>query len=292
MKLIAVFKAAFMINPEILANIEQALGAIEQKEGVRVPYACESGSRAWGFASSDSDYDVRFIYVHSRDHYLSVFSARDVIEQKIANDLDVSGWDLRKTLGLLSKSNPPLLEWFKSPIVYRQDADFVAAFRSLMDQFYSPKRCFAHYLHMGAGNWRRYIEGREIVSQKKYLYVFRPILACRWIERLPAQPPILFSELITTVLEENDVRAELEQLLARKRAGKELGEEPQQIILSRFLAGEILRLEAVTETEEREVDPELLNQFFRQVLNAHIKLVFASNWRSGSGHGPLSSELS
>jgi hypothetical protein len=99
--------------------------------------------------------------VHPRDHYLSVFANRDVIEQKITDDLDISGWDLRKTLGLVSKSNPPLLEWFKSPIVYRQDPEFVGAFRSLMDQFYSPKRCFAHYLHMGAGNWRRYIEGRE-----------------------------------------------------------------------------------------------------------------------------------
>ena len=137
-----------------------------------------------------------------------------------------------------------------------------------MDQFYSPRRCFAHYLHMGAGNWRRYIEGRDVVSQKKYLYVFRPVLACRWIERLPAQPPILFSELITTVLEENDVRAELEQLVARKRAGMELAEEPQQVILSRFLAEEISRLEAVSEPEAREVDPELLNRFFRQAVSA------------------------
>lgn len=209
---------------------------------------------------------MRFIYVHPRDHYLSVFPTRDVFEQKIDNDLDVSGWDLRKTLGLLSKSNPPLLEWFKSPIVYRQYAEFVTAFRSLMDRFYSPKRCFAHYLHMGAGNWRRYIEGRDIVSQKKYLYVFRPILACRWIERLPAQPPILFSESIATVLEENDVRAEIEQLVARKCAGKELGEEPQQIILSRFLADEISRLEATTGPEECEVDPQLLNEFFRRAL--------------------------
>jgi uncharacterized protein len=255
-----------MINPDIFASIQRALRAIEHNEGVRVLYACESGSRAWGFAPRDGDYDVRFIYAHPRDHYLSVFVARDVIERKIENDLDVSGWDLRKTLGLLSESNPPLLEWFKSPIIYRQDPEFAAAFRSLMDQFYSRKRCFAHYLHMGAGNWRRYIEGRDLVSQKKYLYVFRPILACRWIERLPTQPPILFSELITTVLEEDAVRAELESLVARKRAGQELGEEPQQMILSRFLAEEIPRLEAATEPEEREVDPELLNQFFRGAL--------------------------
>ena len=126
-----------MISPEIFTSIQKSLTTIEQTERVQVLYACESGSRAWVFASSDSDYDVRFIYVHPRDHYLSVFANRDVIEQKITDDLDVSGWDLQKTLGLLSKSNPPLLEWLKSPIVYQQDAEFATAFRSLLRSFTS-----------------------------------------------------------------------------------------------------------------------------------------------------------
>jgi uncharacterized protein len=255
-----------MISSGIFTNIGQALSDIEQRQRVRVLYACESGSRAWGFASDDSDYDVRFIYVHPRDHYLSVFTERDVIEEKITNDLDISGWDLRKTLSLLNKSNPPLLEWFKSAIVYREDTEFVTAFRSLMGEFYSPRRCFAHYLHMGAGNWRRYIEGREIVSQKKYLYVFRPILACRWIERDLGQPPILFSELIRTVLEESEVCLELDQLINRKRAGTELGEDPQNSVFDRFLTAEIARLESVVQPEKREVNAEALNEFFRRTL--------------------------
>ena len=137
----------------------------------------QSGSRAWGFASRDSDYDVRFLYVHRQDWYLSVEDRRDVIELPISEDLDVSGWELRKALRLLRKSNPPLLEWLKSPIVYRYDPAFAAEFGALAAEFYSPRRCFAHYLHMAFGNWRDYLRGRESVSLKKYLYVFRPLLA-------------------------------------------------------------------------------------------------------------------
>jgi len=150
---------------------------------------------------------VRFLYVHRRDWYLSVEDRRDVFEQPIADDLDVSGWELRKALRLLRKSNPPLLEWLKSPVVYRHDPVFAAEFGALAAEFYSPRRCFAHYLHMAFGNWRDYVRGREEVSLKKYLYVFRPLLACRWIERQLGQVPMLFAQLVEGVLDEADVRA-------------------------------------------------------------------------------------
>ena len=104
-----------MHGNEVFQRVRQALAQVEAERNVRVLFACESGSRAWGFASRDSDYDVRFLYVHRRDWYLSVEDRRDVIEQPIADDLDVSGWELRKALRLLRKSNPPLLEWLKSP---------------------------------------------------------------------------------------------------------------------------------------------------------------------------------
>ena len=187
-----------MHENEVYQRVRDALARVESERNVRVLYACESGSRAWGFASRDSDYDVRFLYVHRRDWYLSVEDRRDVIEQPIADDLDVSGWELRKALRLLRKSNPPLLEWLKSPVVYRHDPVFAAEFGALATEFYSPRRCFAHYLHMAFGNWRDYLRlahppsatsplrhlgGREEVSLKKYLYVFRPLLAYRWIER-------------------------------------------------------------------------------------------------------------
>ena len=112
-------------------EVRRRLDDLEREEAVRVLYACESGSRAWGFASTDSDYDVRFLYVRPRDWYLSIAARRDVIEQPIVDPYDVNGWDLRKALQLFRKSNPPLLEWLGSPIVYRERTSAAAALRRL-----------------------------------------------------------------------------------------------------------------------------------------------------------------
>jgi predicted nucleotidyltransferase len=253
-----------MNENNVFQRVAGALSQVEAERQVRVLYACESGSRAWGFASHDSDYDVRFVYVHARDWYLSVEDRRDVIEQPLADELDVSGWELRKALRLLRKSNPPLLEWLKSPVVYRQDRAFMGEFNALAADFYSPRRCFAHYLHMAFGNWRDYLRGREAVSLKKYLYVFRPLLACRWIERRLGQVPMLFSQLVNGVLEERDVRAALDELVARKQAAEELAVAPPVEVLSRFVEAELSRLEALAEPEESAGDPEKLNAFFRR----------------------------
>lgn len=253
-----------MSGNELIQRVRDALARLEAERNVRVLYACESGSRAWGFASRDSDYDVRFLYMHARDWYLSVEDRRDVIEQPLADDLDLSGWDLRKALRLLRKSNPPLLEWLKSPLVYRADRIFVTEFRALAAQFYSPRRCFAHYLHMAEGNWRDYLRGREQVSLKKYLYVFRPLLACRWIERQLGQVPMLFAELVERVLDEAEVRSALDELVARKQAGEELAVAPPVEALSRFVEVELPRLEALKEADDAVAEVEELNSFFRR----------------------------
>ena len=253
-----------MNGNEVFQRVRAALARLELERKVRVLYACESGSRAWGFASRDSDYDVRFLYVHVRDWYLSVEDRRDVIELPLADDLDISGWELRKALRLLRKSNPPLLEWLKSPIVYQHEPVFAAEFGALAAEFYSPRRCFAHYLHMAHGNWRDYLRDREEVSLKKYLYVFRPLLACRWIERQLGQVPMLFTQLMEKVLDESEVRHALAELVARKQEGQELAVAPPVEVLSRFVAAELPRLESLKEPEEAAPDVEELNSFFRR----------------------------
>ncbi|MDZ4405087.1 nucleotidyltransferase domain-containing protein [Prosthecobacter sp.] len=253
-----------MQNNEVFQRVRNALARLETERNVRVLYACESGSRAWGFASHDSDYDVRFLYVHPSDWYLSVEDRRDVIEEPLTDELDVSGWELRKALRLLRKSNPPLLEWLKSPVVYQHDTVFTREFGELSERFYSPRRCFAHYLHMAAGNWRHYLEGREQVSLKKYLYVFRPLLACRWIERSLGQVPMLFNELVESVLEEREPRDALNALVAHKQAGDELSVAPPDEALSRFVVQELQRLEALNEPEDVAGDVSALNSFFRR----------------------------
>ena len=102
-------------------------GAIEREQDTRLLFAVESGSRAWGFASPDSDYDVRFVYKRGMREYVRMREQRDVIELPIIGDLDINGWDIVKALTQFRKSNPSLLEWLHSPIVYRENGDFAAS---------------------------------------------------------------------------------------------------------------------------------------------------------------------
>src|SRR5687767_6855485 len=121
-----------------MTNIKEILVHLEQQFNVKVMYACETGSRAWGFPSPDSDYDIRFIYMHERNWYLHLGERKDTIDIAITNDLDISGWDLRKSLKLLKKSNAPLIERFQSPIEYYHDKNFKEEFRELIKLYYSP----------------------------------------------------------------------------------------------------------------------------------------------------------
>lgn len=172
-------------------KIQEQLRRIEESENIKILLAVESGSRAWGFASPDSDYDVRFVYIRRPEDYLRLDAVRDVIELPIDDVLDINGWDLQKTLRLLYKSNPTLFEWFSSPIVY-QKTEFVDKFRELMMHYFSSKKTLYHYISMAEGNYREYLQG-EIVRAKKYFYVLRPVLACRWILDRGTPPPMLFS---------------------------------------------------------------------------------------------------
>src|SRR4051812_39464233 len=194
-------RSAHPVSDEMRATVLEALGGLERRHDVRVLFACESGSRGWGFASPDSDYDVRFVYVNRMSWYLTLDAGRDVIEQPISGELDVSGWELRKTLQLLRDSNPTLLEWLRSPIVYREDADWTARLRTLAEQGFSPVRGYHHYVSMARKNLREHLYA-DVVRYKKYLYVLRPLLAARWIRDGRGVPPMRFAELVAaTTLE-------------------------------------------------------------------------------------------
>ena len=179
-------------------RIQEQLRRIEESEDIKILLAVESGSRAWGFASPDSDYDVRFVYIRRTEDYLKLDAIRDVIELPIDDVLDINGWDLQKTLRLLYKSNPTLFEWFSSPIVY-QETEFADKFRDLMMYYFSSKKTLYHYISMAEGNYREYLKG-DLVRAKKYFYVLRPVLACQWILDWGTPPPMLFSELIKAEL--------------------------------------------------------------------------------------------
>ena len=215
-------------------KISDQLINIEAEYDVCILFAVESGSRAWGFASRNSDYDVRFIYVHKPNWYLSIRDRRDVIECPISNDLDISGWDLRKALGLYSKSNPPLLEWLGSPIIYKDVYGLADILRTMLTTAFQPQRSMYHYLHMARGNYREYLKG-EVVRLKKYLYVLRPILACLWIEKYGTMPPTEFSKLVRDARLSVTLNAAIDELLARKMSGDELDSAPKVPVLNEFI---------------------------------------------------------
>lgn len=245
-------------------RIQKSLRQIERDENVCILLAVESGSRAWGFASTDSDYDVRFIYAHPPAWYLSIQSKRDVIERPIVGELDFAGWDLPKALGLLRKSNPPLLEWLQSPIVYSENPVFMQRLRDLLPVYFSPLASKHHYLSMATKNYKAYLTG-DTVRVKKYFYALRPILACMWIERGLGVVPIEFSKLLA-VLDDAEVVQSIDSLLAKKRDGCELDEGPAIPVLSNFLQTQLNHFNATREPVAQTNDTVPLDQLFTDTL--------------------------
>lgn len=241
------------------------LQEIEKKENIKILLAVESGSRAWGFASPDSDYDVRFIYVRQKEDYLRLDKIRDVIELPLNDILDMNGWDLQKALRLLYKSNPTLFEWLASPIVYRETS-FAQELRAIMPQYFSPKSSLYHYISMAEGNYRAYLKG-EMVRAKKYFYVLRPILACRWILDKGTPPLVMFSELMKAELPA-ELSGDVERLLDLKMNSAEVKEIPRIDRLNEYLNESIDEIKSVVQSldEKREVTWEELNQFFLRIL--------------------------
>ncbi len=257
------------IEPDVRAEIERRLAEIEASENVRVLLAVESGSRAWGFPSPDSDYDVRFVYARPVDWYLSIDRRRDVIERPIDGDLDINGWDLKKALQLLIKPNAVMHEWLESPIKYREEAAATARLRALADETLHRIPATYHYLHLGEGQWRRFIDGRDRVAVKKYFYVLRPALALCWLRQNDDdRVPMNIAELRAGCDLPADVDAFLDDLIERKRSTKELGQGPRIPALDRFVTA------AFAAARERAYSPrrpvkglfEQANQLFRDLV--------------------------
>ncbi len=248
----------------MMENIKRILRAIEATHKVKILYACETGSRAWGFPSPDSDYDVRFIYRHERDWYLSLNDRKDTIE-KMDGDLDVTGWDLRKCLKLLKKSNVPLIERFQSPIVYFTNEIFKLDFLQLIEAYYSPIASFYHHHSLAVKFWEDLKDKRE-VKLKAYFYLVRSLLSCNWILRDNSVLPMHIEGLMKYV--EEDTKEELRKLIELKATVGEkylyLATETMQITvesLFQFIDG--LKNNLAVNNQH----PTLLNNFFLKTVN-------------------------
>ena len=269
-----------MIDNDVRTEILHRLKSAEKEHEIEVIYACESGSRAWGFESPDSDYDVRFIYVHKEDWYLSfdVESRRDVIEYPIVDEIDCGGWDIRKAMYLFTRTNGALLEWLNSPIKYIEVGDFAESMRRISPRALNKTALCYHYSHMARGNAREYLFGDE-VKLKKYFYVLRPLLAIRFLEEVGTPPPVEFEKLLHSVCPDALIPV-IEDLIELKRKTPEIGYGAQIPEINAFIEKELERHGSSFSGQGR---PDILeSQAIRKELNDLFREVLRKAWNGKS----------
>ena len=207
--------------PIVEKKIVQYLKEIEEEKNVKILLACETGSRAWGFPSPDSDFDVRIIYVHKKDWYLSIDDKKDNIDTfHENNEIDISGWELRKTLRLLQKSNAPLLERIQSPIIYQRDNEFVEDYMNCAQQQYSRIATIHHYLNMAKG-FLSDIEEKEEFKLKKFFYALRSASVSKWIAEKGKMPPIEFTKIYPNLNLDKEIVSQIDELIKFKKTKSE-----------------------------------------------------------------------
>ena len=261
------------IFQEKLMNIEQIIKAklqeIEEKCNVKVLYAIESGSRAWGFASKDSDYDVRFIYARKTEDYLKLETTRDVIEYELTDIYDINGWDVKKFLTLLHDSNPVIFEWAQSPIVYKTSSSWEKIF-AIINDFAIFKKLIHHYLSMAKHHYHSYFKSEEVIL-KKYLYVLRPLLCCQWVIEKKSVPPILFDDLVSALFPK-ELQSSLDKLLEMKKASSEKTKGKRFSDLDLFIEENFAKLEKIAQDfpKEEKKSWEILDKLFFEINKSEL----------------------
>ncbi|MGV9411138.1 nucleotidyltransferase domain-containing protein [Nocardia sp. NPDC003693] len=256
------------MDPAVVATIDAELARIAREHRVDVLLAIESGSRAWGFPSPDSDYDCRFVYVRPLADYLTPWPGRDVIETPLIGLLDVNGWDLVKALQLLVRGNAVLIEWLMSPIVYSADIAFRDELRELADAVADRDQVARHYLHLGARQWRLFDTNRSL---KKVFYSLRPAMALRWLHEHPDRTvaPMHLPTLLAQCELPADLVDSIETLTELKSRTREMGAGAVPVPIADFITREFDRAEAEftgNEPAHRERARALATEFFRRRL--------------------------
>lgn len=254
-------------------QITSQLQAIEKTYGVHILTAVESGSRAWGFASPDSDWDVRFIFVHPVRWYLQVEPGRDVIEVMTEDGLDAVGWDLRKALQLFRKTNPSMLEWLMSPIRYIDNDNFAKSITSLIPHYFNPTRGLHHYYSMAESHNEKYLL-KNGITLKRFLYYLRSLLACKWIMREMTPPPVPFVELVGATVRDSNLIAAINRLLDKKSKSKEHDKDSVEPILTDFATSLQVEIADYLNTvtlpcPDRNKDDMLNDLLYKMAVNIH-----------------------
>lgn len=246
--------------------VRMKIREIEEKENIRVLHVIESGSRAWGFESPDSDYDVRFIYVREKDFYLSLRDTKDFIDWELNDVLDINGWDIKKALQHFHKSNATLFEWSNSPVVYYTTEEWSRLYQDIASQYFSCKSSMYHYYGTANKNYHEYLM-EDMVKYKKYFYVLRPILACKWIQEKKCPPPVLFDKLVNSVLED-DMKKAIEDLLAKKMQMSESDKAPKVEKINQYIEMNLAYYKTLLEEmkDDRKRDWEPLEKAFIELV--------------------------
>jgi len=249
--------------------INNTLDKLCRHEGVRCLFAVESGSRAWGFASPDSDYDIRFIYIRPEQDYLRIQRPRDVIEKMTPDDLDMVGWDATKALTLLGNSNPSIVEWLATPMVYQKNNDAYRILTDLAIQCFSAKALAMHYLSLGDGHIQKYVLGKNTITLKRYFYALRAVLSAEYVTTHNQPAPIVFDELLTSSNVPHDIQTIIDELLAVKKRGGEKHQIPHIAPINDYITSMLKKLTARANDLRRtnfDKQPEL-EAVFQKLLN-------------------------
>jgi predicted nucleotidyltransferase len=255
------------ITPDARAEIERRLERIAAEDGIRILMAVESGSRAWGFPSPDSDYDARFIYVRPTRDYLRLHPLRDVVERPIVDLFDVNGWDIRKTLGLLLNHNAVVAEWINSPIRYQHDDPCIAQLADMADRHFNPHGYALHYASLGANNVKRWDGDAQTLSVKRYFYALRPALCVRALRMNPSvRPPMRLQELMQVTDLPAAVIAQIDELVALKSHTKEAAPASRSRDLEALITSELDRAYEVPERLNRAAFEQEAEAFFFDLI--------------------------
>lgn len=249
-------------------QILERLGAIEREHHVRIPLAVESGSRAWGFASPDSDYDCRFVYVRPRDAYLTVFGIRDTIDYEPDAIFDVNGWDVRKVIQHLVRSNAVMLEWLSSGVVYRSNEAVLRELWRVGQAFFSPVASTWHYLSMARNKLGEIGAAGEQAKLKHYCYVLRPLACIRFIREQGTVPAMAYRTNLEAIDAPEKVRAEIERMIEQKQQAQEIHTIAPNATLLAYFTEEIAQAEAWLSTHRKEPagDTSMADECFRRIL--------------------------
>lgn len=258
-----------MIEPDARREIEARLARVAREDGIRYLMAVESGSRAWGFPSPDSDYDVRFIYVRPMQDYVTLRPIRDVVERPIVDDFDVNGWDIRKTLGLVLNHNAVVAEWLESPIRYMEDDPAIAELAAHADRHFNPAGYAKHYASLGRNNVARWPDSAATMPAKRYFYALRPAMSIRALRMFPSRrPPMRLQDLMEMTDLPSQLAEEIQELVALKALSRERAPARRSARIEALVMDELERADDIPARTDSEAFHLEADALFRRIVGA------------------------